>query len=247
MTVLVGVRCTDGIVIGADSMATSAHGTNPVMQIPSGEKLRLIGNKAILAATGAVGLSQRIRIIADRMWEQKQFNGTGMTVAKAFAGQCMTDFGESKVQMSPQHGLGFGALLAMVVGNEPYLVEFASTDFQPEIKVPPLFYVSMGSGQALADPFLAFVDRVLWKRTMPNVETAKIGVFWALYHTIQLAPGGVGGDIRIGVVRKVGIDWKAEILADTGEQAQHIALLESRITLAEPDAPTSDPPKIADA
>jgi hypothetical protein len=62
-------------------------------------------------------------------------------------------------------------------------------DFQPEIKRGKLFFVSMGSGQPLADPFLAFVKRVLWKDQTPTVDAAKIGVYWALSHTIDCASG----------------------------------------------------------
>jgi hypothetical protein len=49
-------------------------------------------------------------------------------------------------------------------------------DFQPEIKRGKLFFVSMGSGQPLADPFLAFVKRVLWKdQTVPRPGFKTLG------------------------------------------------------------------------
>src|SRR5207244_4889228 len=110
-------------------------------------------------------------------------------------------------------GVNFGALLAMVVQDIPYLVEFDSVGFQPELKEGKHFYVTMGSGQVLADPFLAFIKRVLWKETMPDVERAKIGVYWELKHTCGQAVGMVGGDLKLGVLRKQGGDWKASVLA----------------------------------
>jgi 20S proteasome alpha/beta subunit len=244
LTILVGVRCTDGVVIGADSMVTSSAGASPLVQEPIAEKLQLVGSKAILACTGSVGLAQRVKIIADEMWKKKQFSGAGMKVATTLAGLALQDFGSSHVQKHPQAGINFGALMAMVVENEPYLVEFGSTDFQPEMKQDTLFCVSMGSGQLLADPFLAFVKRVLWKDKMPDVERAKIGVYWALSYTCGLAAGGVGGTLKLGVLKRQGIDWSASVLADTQEQAQYIASLESLISLEKlfEEASASAPP-----
>ena len=59
--------------------------------------------------------------------------------------------------------------MAAAVKDGPFLAEFGTTDFQPEIKTGKLFFVSMGSGQMLANPFLAFVCRVLWDSKMPDV------------------------------------------------------------------------------
>ena len=87
----------------------------------------------------------------------------------------------------------------------------------------------MGSGQPLADPLLAFVSRVLWNNIMPTVEIGKFGVYWALDHAIKLAPGGVGGPIKIAILRMREGEWKAEEFDDTQEGAQYVADLEEHI------------------
>ena len=134
--------------------------------------------------------------------------------------------------------------MAMVCNGKAELLEYGTKDFQPEIKKGNLFYVSMGSGQILADPFLAFVSRVLWKDTLPTVKMAKIGVFWVLSHTVKHAAGGVGLPLKLAVLQKVGIDWKTEILDDTQEQSQFIAALEASISQMDPlaAAPATQPP-----
>lgn len=240
------MKCTDGVVIGVDSMTTSAMGPNPLVQSPNAEKLQLVGNKAILACTGSVGLAQRVKIVADEMWTKKLFTSSGMSTATNLAGRVLTDFGSSHLQKHPQLGISFGALLAMVVQDVPYLVEFDSVGFQPELKEGNLFSVTMGSGQMLADPFMAFVKRVLWKDKMPDVERAKIGIYWALNYTCGQAVGGVGGALKLGVLRKQGVDWTASI-QDTQEQAQYIDALESQFSLDKlfKEAKASDPPKFA--
>jgi hypothetical protein len=120
----------------------------------------------------------------------------------------------------PPNGLGCGALFAACIKGESVLIEYDPVTFQPEIKEDNLFFVSMGSGQALADPFLAFVARVLWGNTRPSVERAKFGVYWALDHTIKHAPGGVGGPIRLAELREI---------KETQETAQYITDLETHI------------------
>lgn len=252
MTVLVGVQCTDGIVIGVDSMATSTAGPNPLVQILSNDKLQAVGDRILLATTGSVGLSQRFRDHVQRHWDGSKFRGQCSTCMAALAGETIRDFQASGVSRHPQMGLGFGALVAAVIEQKPYLVEFQVTDFQPEIKHGRLFSVSIGSGQILADPFLAFVSRVLWQNEMPDVYMAKMGIFWVLSHTIQYAPGGVGAPIKLGTLKKIGGNWNVSISEDTQEQAQFIQELEKRIhespKAAIEDAqktPLPEPPKAA--
>ncbi len=91
--------------------------------------------------------------------------------------------------------------------------------------------VSMGSGQPLADPFLAFIARVLWGKEEPQIKVATLGVHWALNHTIEYAPGGVGHPIRIATLRRIKGKWNAELLGDEDLQGtlQLVKELEKRI------------------
>jgi hypothetical protein len=120
-------------------------------------------------------------------------------------------------------------MIAAIHGGQPFLVEYDTANFQPEIKEGKTFFVSMGSGQMLADPFLAFVARVMWGSTMPTVADAKFGVYWALKHAITLAPGGVGGPIVIATLEKNEANWVAAEMAENQELEQYIADLEQHI------------------
>jgi len=245
VTILVGVRCTDGVVIGADSVATSAIGPEPLVQLPSNDKIRIFGGRVIMAATGAVGLSQRLmthveQAIGNKVLDKPLHECTGEISAR-FVGDC----NKTGVPRRGHEGLGFGALMAAVVQGEPRLIEFDTVGFQSEIKQDQLFFVSMGSGQVLADPFLAFVVRVLWKGTIPTVDQAKFGVYWTLSHTIRLAAGGVGAPIRMAVLRKAGPNWNAVKVDDDQEAEQFITDIEAHIAefprRSLDEAPTSDP------
>jgi hypothetical protein len=66
VTVLVGVRCTDGVVIGADSIATSAMGQLPLIHLESEPKIQIFkrpclrfspAHKELRRSPGASGCS----------------------------------------------------------------------------------------------------------------------------------------------------------------------------------------------
>lgn len=231
MTVLVGIRCTDGIVIGSDSIATSSAGPQPLIQFPFDGKIAIFAESIIIATTGSIGFSQRLHhhvaaAIDGGVFKNFDVRECCNNISKRF----LTDLGNTNAYRHPQHGVGFGALMGCALKNEPCLVEFGTTDFQSEIKKEKLFFASMGSGQMLADPFLAFVTRVLWRGQMPTVDTGKFGVYWVLDHTIKHAPGMVGPPIRLATLRSINGKWVAQE-QDTQESAQYIAELEEHIHL----------------
>jgi hypothetical protein len=254
LTIIVGVKCTDGVVIGSDGIATSTAGQQPIMQIPSNDKIKIFNNQVIAAATGSIGYTQRMHFHLD-----KAVNGGGFLTTKRnerpqlLCKRFIADLQSSMAQFSPQYGFGFGALLATAIDDDPCLIEFSTHDFQPEFKEKKLFYCAIGSGQPLADPFLAFISRVLWKDTLPDTRLGRFGLYWALQHTINLAPGTVGEPIKLSVLRKGDSGWNAHIVDDTQEAAQFVASVESKIggAIAEPDSFSEDiqvppePPKPA--
>jgi hypothetical protein len=205
-------------------------GPSSLIQLQSNSKIRIFDGKVIVAATGAVGFSQRLDEHV-----QEAIKGGVFNLAKRrecitnISRRVLTDFQQSIVSPHPQLGIKFGALIATVHGGEPFLAEYDPANFQPEIKEGNIFFVSMGSGQMLADPFLAFVARVMWSGKMPTVADAKFGVFWALQHAISLAPGGVGGPIVIATLQKINNVWVAVQTDENQELEQYIADLEGHI------------------
>jgi len=48
---------------------------------------------------------------------------------------------------------------------------------QPECKTTDCWYASMGSGQSLADPYLALMRRSVWQDGQPNIEEATFAAY----------------------------------------------------------------------
>ena len=64
MTAVVGILCSDGVVVGTDSSMTMASGTFRTIEQPT-EKLDVVDNRAIIAGTGSVGHGQRFRNVIE--------------------------------------------------------------------------------------------------------------------------------------------------------------------------------------
>lgn len=246
MTVLIGVRCTDGVVVGADSAATSAAGNIHLLKMGC-DKIAIIDGRVIVAGTGQIGLGQRFVSVVQQAHDAKVFQSNQVTVAKALSAGGRNDFASTGAPMAQ-----YGAMVAAPIEDEGCLIEFAVNDFQPEMKTEKLNFVAMGSGQMLAEPFVSFVARTFWQDSIPDVQTAIFGVHWALAHTIKCAPGGVGDPIVIATLTKGKKGWQAEMLSAEllGEQVQHMAALEDTIAgyrakLLE-SAETKEVPKPAD-
>jgi 20S proteasome alpha/beta subunit len=219
MTVLIGVYCKDGVVIGADSSATFAAGPARTIEQPT-EKIFIVGDCVIIAGTGSVGLGQRFSAIVQKAWDENQFRGSEIELAKQLSANTIADFSSTHLKTGM-----YGALLAFPCTRKPYLCEFDVQMFQPEFKTERLWYVSMGSGQAIADPFLALIREVFWSDGPPTVQEGVFAVTWALDHAIRVNPGGVNGPSRVAVLENTGSGhYGARLLspADLDEHRQNI-------------------------
>ena len=215
MTVLVGIKCKDGVVIGADSSAT----LGPVPNLPTIEqkinKIRIIGDRVIVAGAGEVGLGQRFDAVVQSAWDHKdnQFNNPPLEVGKFLARHALVDFKSTFVAERK-----FGALVAFPTGGKSYLCEFLVDGFQPELKTnDSLWYVSMGSGQLIIDPFLGFMRGVFWKDDLPSSRDGIFAVTWALKHAIDINPGGINAPMQIAVL---GPDKKGKLFAKLLEDSE---------------------------
>lgn len=193
MTVLVGLLCKDGVVIGSDSAATFSAGQMRTIEQVT-QKIDIVGDKVIVAGTGQIGLGQRFTDIVQRAWNEKKITRDAIQIAKLLSAQGIEDF------TSTQAPREYGCLVAFPVSGKLHLCEFAISDFQPELKTARLWYVSMGSGQPICDPFLGLMRQAFWKAGPPNVQEGVFAVMWAIEHAIALNPGGVNGPVQIATL-----------------------------------------------
>lgn len=226
MTAIAGIVCRDGVVIGADSSTTfAASGGIRTIEQPT-QKITIVSNSVIVAGTGQVGFAQRFDHIVDQAYRNKLFQSHQIEIGKTLCAMAIQDLGSTGAKLGQ-----YGALVGFVCGDKARLCEFAVGDFQPEFKDEKIWYCSMGSGQLITDPFLAFIREVFWSEGPPTVQDATFAITWALDHAIAVNPGGVNGPVKVATLQRHGGKWHAATLeeADLEEHRQNIAQAKERL------------------
>ena len=190
MTVIMGLLCNDGIVIGSDSAVTFSNSNLSTIEQEC-KKIDVIHKKVILAGTGQVGLCQRFALIIERYWLREDLDV-----------KHNIDIGKDLSYTYNKLGK-FGAIVAFHHKNDFHLCEFGLNDFQPEFKNSKIWYVSMGIGQNIADPLLGIIKHFFMKEGIPNLQQGIFYLLWALEHTIKLSPTGIKGPSQIATLSRL--------------------------------------------
>ena len=86
--------------------------------------------------------------------------------------------------------------------------------------------MAIGSGQHIADPFLAFLRRIFWPNRLPTTSEGKASAVWTLYHAIQTNPGGIGFPMQVVTLSMQGGKPKAAELSREEIDTEHIQGIE---------------------
>ena len=225
MTLIIGVRCGDGVVIGSDSVSTyaSPDGQRTIEQ-DTGTKIRILQNSVLYASAGAVGLGQDVLRSLDSNWKtitrRPRYHTVKGGIADRIAGEINAyarRMEETLVVANREQQyvtkLGIGFIVALPISDQFHLLTFDAHG-NPEEYTSRMPIVTIGSGQAQADPFLAFVKRVAWNDQRPEtVKQGIVGVLWTLrYVMARNSALGVGGQMSIGVLETANNDWRASVL-----------------------------------
>jgi hypothetical protein len=207
MTLLVGVLCSDGVVIGADSAFTmGVLGQQTVSQ--SAPKIEVVDGRALIATSGPVGLGQRLAgVFGDVLRENRiPTSLKSYKVMGVLRGAFWEPIeNELKAAAVAQQVIGSVAhtsalswtLLAMSVGGRPTLYQFDQQG-APEEATDKIPFVCLGSGQMIADPFMAFLRGIFWQAdTLPTINEGLFATVWTLAQAIDVSPGGLGRPIRV--------------------------------------------------
>ena len=81
MTILIGVLCKDGVVVGTDSSATFVAGGFGTIEQPT-KKIDIIDEKIIVAGTGQVGLGQRFSYQIKKAWSETNLRDIRLKLQK---------------------------------------------------------------------------------------------------------------------------------------------------------------------
>lgn len=237
MTLIVGVKCQEGIVVGADSITTFGSAIEQEVH----NKIKLIEPDGIFAGAGAVGLNQLIEQRIRSNWislgeveNLADFRGLISELMWSEVGSALKRVRDADGILGS--GLAEGILCNLMIAlpheNTPTLLVYDECANSIEVTYESPFF-SVGSGSFQADPFLAFVKRIFWDDVAPNTIAAGLFcVLWTLDHVSRVNAGlGVGGRPNVAVLRRNDQTWIAERLSDEFlfEQMQAIPEVEDRL------------------
>lgn len=206
MTLIVGIRCTDGVVIGADGAITVGNIVEPI------RKLHLIEQEVIMGVSGPLTLSQFYTDRVKTLWsgQTKPAPSMGLVEIQRRLQSAIFEDAQRAIQLAtllkPLIGdansyrmADSASLLAVPARCRPELIQcdltgtaLAATDDLP--------YFAVGSGGALAVPFLAFFRDIFWPDNPPGLSKGILSTVWTLTHAIRVKTWGVAGPIQVAVL-----------------------------------------------
>lgn len=211
MTLIIGIKCSDGIVLGADSAATIQAANNlPTITQPV-KKIDTIYNYIAIGFSGAIAINQLLVPEIKNAWDKDLFKDLEKhkiqlkiqeicrlvlqeqwTTAKN-AAQC---YGQNAINTM---------IFQMLVGIWSK-GSFHLFNIDPKCSVEEvtenLPFASIGCGQSIADPFLGFIRRIFWDNSLPSVIEGIFATLWALSHSISITPGGIADPVNIYILSK---------------------------------------------
>ena len=222
MTLIIGVRCEEGVVVGADTIATygTPFGASTIEQEVK-TKVSVEHNNVVIGTAGAVGLSQLLTQELQSHWgkiKKRPVNRARTEITRLLWTQIEPAFARANIaaQLVGQEAfqsVACSLIVALPLDDKPVLLQY-NMQAESEEYTADLPIVSIGSGQAQADPFLAFVKRVMWDDQAPRtIGQGIFGVLWTLKHVINVNAGhGVGGNPTIAILQRHEKEWRAEVL-----------------------------------
>jgi hypothetical protein len=233
LTLIIGIQCSDGVVIGSDGVATLGALGNQTVSQPI-KKLSIIDGSVILGVSGPIGLGQRFHGELRALWDGKKLTSKKPYEAMTMIRQEFWKHAEMELRSAQVTApmLGQAALsdaishsvVAMPVSKEPCLFQLIPPHCSPELATTDLPFIAVGSGQKSADPFLAFLRRIFWKKGSPTIADGIFATIWCLDQAIRTNPGGVGHPIQVMTLEKTSGSWSARELleSDFEEHRQNI-------------------------
>lgn len=253
MTLIVGILCSDGVAMASDSAAMLSTGMAPTIGQQAVKKVLNLSNAILYASTGSVGMSQLVWHTVSTLWKRNpsplQNAADDGSLMKVLGSEIAKTVGQylQTGALIRQFGMDGSAslcksLIAIPVQRIPTLFTF---DYggQPEMATPELPFVAIGSGQAIADPFLAFLKRLLWPKRLPTLAEGRLAAVWTIAHVTLTNPGGVGGDTQLWILPRAPAGQMPVPVEITQAQIQeHLAQIAAAAT-AMVGAITQQPPE----
>jgi 20S proteasome alpha/beta subunit len=239
LSLIIGIRCIDGIVVAADSAATfGSMGHSTIRQ--TAKKIKRPVDQVICGIAGTAGLGQQFIGCLRDLWEADIFKDISRHDAMRRIGKEFFQYSQPLIEAASTAKDLFGrvaweeavghAIIAMPLKDGPALFWFNEM-CTPEEVTDDLPFVSIGSGRMIADPFLAFIKRVIWSDQTPTLSVGLLSAVWTLNHAIETNAGGVAKPMQVVTLK---MDADGPLIDEIDQDRlrvyqEHVEVAEARV------------------
>lgn len=230
-------------MLASDSAATFGTGTGErtIGQQPT-KKIEVLEGAVLFAASGAIGLAQSLREAVRRLYSGKGLVSVDSIGAKDKIAEAMREvLRPAFAATNEARSAGITpaivdevfvkTIVAVPIKKRPQLYSF-SAQAQGEAATETCPFVAIGSGQPIADPFLAYIRRVFWPDRLPSVSEGTFAAVWTVMHVIATNPGGVAGEVQVATLevgKKGELEARLHAQEDIDEHRQNVEAAEQHL------------------
>ncbi len=204
MTVILGVLCRDGAVIGSDGASSATRSSRSsgreISYERAKQKVGILSSEALGATAGRAAVGQRMKFGVDKFFIALDKEPSDSCALRAsLRKRILEELEDCGREPSDNDSI----LVNIPYQGQQILMSMKGKNLEPCTVEEDLFYTAIGSGAKLAEPFFEFRRGTFWYEKLPTVSEAKIGVAWTLQHTVDTSSRGVSFPLNIAL-REVG-------------------------------------------
>jgi proteasome beta subunit len=242
VTVVLAVRCADGVVLGSDSQGTDTSGGNIAVATRSTvQKLFPLGTHIAWGATGGAGIIQRFAHFCRAIDQQQLDRPVEELRATLRASQSQLQRQVQQEIIAGQQVPQLGVLFAGFTAGRPWILEV--TPAGEDTEYPDSY--AIGSGGVFARQAMASVAH--YDLPNRNLSEAQVIVWRALDDCIEAAAFGIGRPIWLYVVTEDGAsslpanEWRAVgDSVNTWKEAERDSLIGLGLGVPLPEEPMQE-------
>lgn len=254
MTVVVAVRCPDGVVLATDSQGTSQLPGNIPVKLPA-KKIERLGKHVAYGGTGGQGAGQRVHAALEAQASKMSATKSAAEIANVIrqtVNPLQKQIRQEWVELPNTQPESWGAIFCGWSKDGPWI-------FEIDPGGPSQFhdpFAATGSGHPLAHTALISVAH--FKVGQQSLEGAKAIAYRAIENTCSSAAYGVGMPVQMAIMTKDGIEeinhgdakhtelsdlidlWKAQevetlgaLAPDTGQEVEEVPVEEPEPSIDE--------------
>ena len=202
MTAIIGITCSEGVIIGADKLATSYITDIGETHHQISKITKFKAANVVTTGAGLIMITNRYNQIIEEILEQDEgiIDNPRNFINKIIA--------EARIEFKHTDEIDEHELLIAFVANGKRYLYRIWQDFEPEPVMNPPFFVVGDS----ADKYLAvFMEQILFflqqQGTMLDIGQGQLAALWAIENTNAIASGNFRG-IEVAILGQLDGNWE---------------------------------------